>query len=159
MNKRELVKRARKAISKKKEPTDIALSFNKGLILLAQGKPTEAYHIYHQAMGRACRSDNYRAILEGIKDLRDLVTERGIQLDQGSPFLELLAGQFDLLRLLALSKNWGQELRPDIFESICIPGQKVSEEDLRKLRSILKKKRKKGSGDSGNRGHKRGENR
>jgi hypothetical protein len=159
MNKRELVKRARKAISKKKEPTDIALSFNKGLILLAEGKTAEAYHIYHQAMGRACRSDNYRAILEGIKKLRDLVTERGIQLDEDSPFLELLRGQFDLMRLLAYSKNWRQELRPDIFESICIPGQKVSEEDLRKLRSMVKKKGKKESGISGRRGRKRGKDR
>ena len=157
MNKRERVKRAKKVISKKKEPTDITLSFNKGLILLAQGKPTEAYHIYHQAMGRACRSDNYRAILEGIKNLRDLVTERGIELDQGSPFLELLGGQFDLMRLLAYSKNWGQELRPDIFESICIPGQRLSEEDLRKLRSMLKKKGKKWSDVSGSRGRKEGE--
>jgi hypothetical protein len=139
--------------------TDIISSFNKGLLLLAKGKATEAYHIYHQAMGRACRADNYRAILEGIKNLRDLVTERGIQLDQGSPFLELLGGQLDLMRLLASSKIWGQELKPDIFERICIPGQKVSEEDLRKLRSMLKKKSKKDSSESRNRGHKRGEER
>jgi hypothetical protein len=110
-------------------------------------------------MGRACKSDEYRAILEAIKDLRDFVTKRGIQLDQGSPFLELLGGQFDLMRLLAFSKNWEQELMPDIFEAICIPGQRLSEEDLRKLRSILKKKGKKTGGVSGNRGHKRGENR
>jgi intergrase/recombinase len=49
----------------------------------------------------------------------------------------------------------GQELKPDIFESICIPGQRLSEEDLRKLRSMIKKKRKKGSAGAGNRGHKR----
>lgn len=126
------------------------------LILLAQGKATEAYHVYHQAIGRACRSDNYRAILDAIKDLRDFVTKRGIQLDQGSPFLELLRGQFDLMRLLAYSKNWAQELRPDISEHICIPRQRLSEEDLRKLRSMLKKKGKKASGVSGNQGHKRG---
>lgn len=159
MNKRELVKRAKKVISKKKEPTDTALSFNKGLNLLAQGKATEAYHIYHQAMGRACRSDNYRTILEAIRDLRNFVTEKGIQLDQSSPFLELLGGQLDLMRLLAYSRIWRQELRPDIFESICIPRQKVSEEDLRKIRSMLKKKRKKGTGVSGNRGQKRGKER
>jgi hypothetical protein len=139
--------------------TEIALAFNKGLKLLAEGSEAEAYQVYHQAMGRACRSDNYRAILEGIKNLRVLVTERGIELDQGSPFLELLVGQFDLLRLLASSKTWGQELRPDIFESICIPGQRLSEEDLRKLRSMLKKKRKKGNADSGSGSHKRGEGR
>ena len=156
MKKRGLVK---KAISKKKEPPNIALSFNKGLILLAQGKAAEAYHVYHQAMGRACSSDNYRAILEGIKDLKDFVTGRGILLDHGSPFLELLGGQFDLMRLLASSKAWGQKLRPDIFESICIPGQRLSEEDMRKLRSILRKKRKKGSADSGSGNHKRGEGR
>jgi hypothetical protein len=159
MNKQGPVKKTEKTISKKNEPTDIALSFNKGLNLLAQGKEAEAYHAYHQAMGRACRSDNYRAILEGIKNLRDLVAERAIELDQGSPFLELLGGQFDLMRLLASSKNWGQELRPEIFESICIQGQRLSEEDLRKLRSLLKKKGKKGSGVSGSRGRKRGENR
>jgi hypothetical protein len=159
MNKRELVKRARTAAIKKKEPTDIALSFNKGLTLLAQGEATEAYHIYHQAMGRACKSDNYRAILEAIKNLRVLVTERSIKLDLGSPFLELLGAQFDLMRLLAYSKNWRQELRPDIFERICIPSQKVSEEDLRKLRSMLKKKGKKGSANSGSGSHKRGEGR
>jgi hypothetical protein len=138
--------------------TEIALAFNKGLKLLVQGSEAEAYQVYHKAMGRACRSDNYRAIIEGIKDLRDLVTERGIQLDQGSPFLELLEEQWDLLRLLAYSKNWRQELRPDIFERICIPGQKVSEEDLRKIRSMLKKKGKKGSGVSINRAHKPGGN-
>jgi hypothetical protein len=134
--------------------TDVVSLFNKGLNLLAEGKAAEAYHIYHQAMGRACRSDNYRAIVEGIKNLRDFVTKRDIQLAQGSPFLELLGGQFDLLRLLAYSKNWGQELRPDIFESICIPGPRLSEEDLRELRSMIKKKRKKGSAGAGNRGHK-----
>ena len=122
--------------------TELVLAFNKGLKLLAEGSEAEAYQVYHQAMGRACSSDNYRAILNGIKDLRNLVTERGIQLDQNSPFLELLGGQFDLMRLLAYSKNWGQELRPDIFESICIPGQRLSEEDLSKLRSMLKKKAK-----------------
>jgi hypothetical protein len=142
MNKRELVKRAKKVISKKNEPTDIALSFNKGMKLLAEGKEAEAYDVYYQTMERACRSDDYRAILEAIRGLRNFVTERGIQLDQGSPFLELLGGQFDLMRLLAYSKNWGQELRPDIFESICIPGQRLSEEDLSKLRSMLKKKAK-----------------
>jgi len=68
------------------------------------------------------------------------VTERGIQLDEGSPFLELLEGQWDLLRLLAYSKNWRQELGPDIFERICIQGQRLSEEDMRKLRSMLRKK-------------------
>jgi uncharacterized membrane protein len=159
MNKRELVKRARKAAIKKKEPTDIALSFNRGLILLAQGKEAEAYHVYHQTMGRASSSDNYRAILDAIKDLRDFVTKRGLQLDQGSPFLELLGGQFDLMRLLASSKIWGQELKPDIFERICIPGQRLSEEDLRKLRSMLKKKEKKESDISGRRGRKRGKHR
>jgi hypothetical protein len=159
MNKRDLVKKARKAISKKKEPPDVALLSNKAMILLAQGKAAEAYHVYHQAIGMACSSDNYRAILEAIKDLRDFVTKRGIQLEQGSPFLELLGGHLDLLRLLAYSKNWGQQLRPDIFESICVPGQRLSENDLRKLRSILKTKRKKGSGESGSRGHKRGRER
>ena len=139
--------------------TEIALAFNKGLKLLAEGSEAEAYHVYHQAIGRACRSDNYRAILEGIKNLRDLVTERGIELDQGSPFLELLGGQFDLMRLLASSKNWRQELRPDIFESICIQGQRLSEEDMRKLRSMLKKKEKKESDISGRRGRKRGKHR
>ena len=139
--------------------TEIALAFNKGLKLLAEGSEAEAYQVYHQAMGRACGSDEYRAILDGIKDLRDFVTKRGILLDQDSPFLELLEGQFDLLRLLASSKAWGQKLRPDIFESICIQGQKVSEEDLRKLRSVLKKKRKKGSADSGSGSHNRGEGR
>ena len=143
----------------KRRKIDVVSLFNKGLNLLAEGKEVEAYHVYHQTMGRACRSDNYRAILEAIKDLRDFVTERGIQIDQGSPFLELLGAQFDLMRLLAYSKNWRQELRPDIFERICIPGQKVTEEDLRKLRSMLRKKSKKGSGDSGNRGHKRGKER
>jgi hypothetical protein len=138
--------------------TEIALAFNKGLKLLAEGSEAEAYQVYHQAMGRACRSDEYRAILDGIKELRYFVTERGLQLDEGSPFLELLEGQWDLLRLLAYSKNWRQELRPDIFESICIQGQKVSEEDLRKIRSMLKKKGKKGSGVSINRGHKPGGN-
>jgi hypothetical protein len=135
---------------------DIALSFNTGLNLLAQGKAAEAYHVYHQAMGRACRSDNYRAILDAIRDLRGFVAKSGFQFDQGSPFLELLGGQFDLMRLLAYSKNWRQELRPDIFESICIQGQKLSEEDLRKLRSMLKKRGKKSSGVSGRRGRKRG---
>jgi hypothetical protein len=159
MNKRGLVKKTKKAIRKKKELQNMALSFNKGLILLAQGKAAEAYHFYHQAMGRACRSDKYRAILEGIKDLRNFVTKRGIQLDQGSPFLELLGGQFDLMRLLVSSKNWGQELRPDIFESICIQGQRLSEEDRRRLRSILKKKRKKGSCVLGSRGNNLGEDR
>ena len=139
--------------------TEIALAFNKGLKLLAEGSEAEAYHVYHQAIGRACRSDNYRAIVEGIKNLRDFVTKRDIQLAQGSPFLELLGAQFDLMRLLAYSKNWEQKLRPDIFESICIQGQKVSEEDLRKLRSVLKKKRKKGSADSGSGSHNRGEGR
>ena len=139
--------------------TDVVSLFNKGLNLLAEGKAAEAYHMYHQAMGRACRSDNYRAIVEGIKNLRDFVTKRDIQLAQGSPFLELLGAQFDLMRLLAYSKNWEQKLRPDIFESICIQGQKVSEEDLRKLRSVLKKKRKKGSADSGSGSHNRGEGR
>ena len=138
--------------------TEIALAFNKGLKLLAEGSEAEAYQVYYQAMGRACRSDEYRAILDGIKELRYFVTERGIQLDQGSPFLELLEGRWDLLKLLAYSKNWRQELRPDIFERICIPGQKVSEEGLRKIRSMLKKKRKKGSGVSINRGHKPGGN-
>lgn len=159
MNKRDLVKKATKATSREKEPPEIALAFNKGLILVAQGKVTEADHIYHQAIGRACKSYNFRAILEAIKDLRGFVTKRGIHLDQGSPFLELLVGQFDLMRLLASSKTWGQELRPDIFESICIQGQRLSEEDLRKLRSMIKKKREKGSAESGNRGHKGGENR
>ena len=139
--------------------TDIASSFNKGMKLLAEGKEAEAYDVYYQTMGRACKSDNYRAILEGIKNLRDLVTERGIELDQGSPFLELLGGQFDLMRLLASSKNWRQELRPDIFESICIQGQRLSEEDMRKLRSMLKKKEKKESDISGRRGRKRGKHR
>ena len=138
--------------------TDIAWSFNKGMKLLAEGKEAEAYDVYYQTMGRACKSDEYRAILEATKDLRNFVAERGIQLDQGSPFLELLGVQFDLMRLLAYSKNWGQELRPDIFESICIPGQKVSEEDLRKIRSMLRKKSKKRSGVSGKRAHKRGGN-
>jgi len=138
--------------------TDIALSFNKGMKLLAEGKEAEAYDVYYQTMGRACKSDEYRAILEAIKDLWDFVAERGIQLDQNSPFLELLGGQFDLLRLLAYSKTWRQELRPDIFESICIRGQKVSEEDLRKIHSMLRKKSKKGSGVSGNRAHKPGGN-
>ena len=154
MNKRGPVKKATKAISREKEPPDIASLFNKGLKLLAEGKEAEAYHICHQAMARACRADNYRAILEGIKDLREFVTERGLRLAQGSPFLELLGGQFDLMRLLAFSKNWGQELRPDIFEAICIPGQRLSEQDLRKLRSMLKKKEKKESDISGRRGRK-----
>ena len=138
--------------------TDVVSLFNQGLNLLAEGKAAEAYHIYHQAMGRACRSDNYRAIVEGIKNLRDFVTKRDIQLAQGSPFLELLGGQFDLMRLLAYSENWKQELRPHIFESICMPGQKVSREELRKIRSMLRKKSKKGSGVSGNRAHKPGGN-
>ena len=125
--------------------TDIASSFNKGMKLLAEGKAAEAYHVYYQAMGRACNSDNYRAILEGIKDLRDFVTKRGIQVDQESPFLELLEGEFDLPRLLTSSKIWGQAMKPEIFTRICVQGQKVSEEDLRKVRSILKKKVKKGS--------------
>jgi hypothetical protein len=158
MNRRSQVKKTTKAISKKKETREIVLSFNKGLNLLAEAKEFNAYKVYHEAIGRACNSDNYRAILEGIKNLRDYVTKRGIQLDQSSPFLELLGGQLDLMRLLAYSKNWGQELRSDIFESICIPGQKVSEEDLRKIRSMLKKKGKKGSGVSINRGHKPGGN-
>lgn len=136
--------------------TDIALSFNKGMKLLAEGKEAEAYDVYYETMGRACKSDEYRAILEAIKDLRDFVAERGIQLDQGSPFLELVERQFDLMRLLAYSENWKQELRFDIFESICMPGQKVSKEDLKKLPSMLRKKSKKGSGVSGKRAHKRG---
>ena len=136
--------------------TEIALAFNKGLKLLAEGSEAEAYQVYYQAMGRACRSDEYRAILDGIKELRYFVTERGIQLDQGSPFLELLEGQWDLLRLLAYSTNWRQELRPDIFEAICIPGQRLSEEDLRRQRSMLKKKGKKGSGISGSGCYQRG---
>jgi tetratricopeptide (TPR) repeat protein len=128
-----------------KEPPDAILSFNKGLILFAQGKAAEAYKVYHQAIGKACNSDNYRAILEGIKDLSDFVAKRGIQVDQESPFLELLRGQFDLMRLLASSKNWAQELKPEIFEKICIQGQRVSEEDLRKMRSTLKKRAKRAS--------------
>jgi hypothetical protein len=138
--------------------TDIASSFNKGMKLLAEGKEAEAYDVYYQTMGRACKSDEYRAILGAIKDLRDFVAERGIQLDQGSPFLELVEGQFDLMRLLAYSENWKQELRPDIFESICMPGQKISKEDLRKIGSMLRKKSKKRSGVSGKRAHKRGGN-
>ena len=47
------------AISLKEAP-DIILSFNKGLILLAQGKAAEAYDVYRSAMARACGSDNYR---------------------------------------------------------------------------------------------------
>jgi hypothetical protein len=136
--------------------TDIALSFKKGLNLLAEGNGSKAYEVYYQAMGRACKSDEYRAILDAIKDLMNFLTEKGIQLEQASPFLELVEGQFDLMRLLAYSENWKQELRPDIFEAICIPGQRLSEQDLRKLRSMLKKKEKKESGISGNRGHKRG---
>jgi tetratricopeptide (TPR) repeat protein len=132
------------AISLKEAP-DIILSFNKGLILLAQGKAGEAYEVYHQAMAKACSSDNFQAIIEGIGDLRDFVTKRGIRIDQGSPFLELLAGEFDLLKLLVSSKNWGQEIKPEIFQKICIQGQRVSEEDLRTLRAALKKKVKKGS--------------
>jgi hypothetical protein len=138
--------------------TDITLSFKKGLNLLAEGNGSKAYEVYYQAVGRACKSEEYRAILEAIKDLRDFVAERGIQLDQGSPFLELVEGQFDLMRLLAYSENWKQELRSDIFESICMPAQKVSKEDLRKIRSMLRKKSKKGSGVSGKRAHKRGGN-
>jgi len=73
------------------------------------------------------------------------VAKRGIQIDQGSPFLELLGEEWDVLKLLASSKSWGQEMKPEIYESICIQGQKVSEEDLRKLRSTPKKKVKKRS--------------
>ena len=126
-----------------KKPPDIISSFNKGLILLAQGKAAKAYEVYHQAVGRACRSDNYRTILEAILVLRGFVARKGIQVDQGSPLLELLGGEFDLLRLLASSKTWGQDLKPEIYDRICIQGQKVSEEDLRNLRSTPKKKAKK----------------
>jgi hypothetical protein len=130
------------AISLKEAP-DIILSFNKGLILLAQGKAAEAYDVYRSAMARACGSDNYRAIIEGIGDLRDFVTKRGIQIEQESPFLELLGREFDLMRLLASSKNWGQDIKPELFETICMQGQRLSEKDLREIRSTLKKKTRK----------------
>jgi tetratricopeptide (TPR) repeat protein len=132
------------AISLKEAP-DIILSFNKGLILLAQGKAAEAYDVYRSAMARACGSDNYRAIIEGIGDLRDFVTKRGIQIEQESPFLELLGREFDLMRLLASSKNWGQDIKPELFETICMQGQRLSEKELREIRSTLKKKTRKAS--------------
>jgi hypothetical protein len=96
--------------------TAIASSFNKGLELLAEGKEVEAYDVYYQAMRKACRSGNHRAIPEGTEDLRDLVAKRSIQLDRGFPFLELLGRDFDLLRLLVSSKHWGQELNPEFLK-------------------------------------------
>jgi len=81
-------------------------------------------------------------IVEGIQDLREFATKRGIEVKQRSPFFELVGEELDLLKLLTASRHWWQEMKPEFFETICIQDQRLSEKDLRELRSSLKKKAK-----------------
>jgi len=75
-----------------KEFADLALSFNKGLILLAQGNLQEAEAVYDRAFARARALDNYGAIQEAVREANDFISQRGLQLDRGSRLFKLLQG-------------------------------------------------------------------
>jgi tetratricopeptide (TPR) repeat protein len=81
---------------KLKESPEIVLFFNKGLILLAQGKEDEANFIYEQAIEKATDLENFQAILEAKGDIRDFITKKGIEIDEASSWFKLLNGDFDI---------------------------------------------------------------
>jgi tetratricopeptide (TPR) repeat protein len=78
-----------------KEFPDLALLFNKGLILLAQGKVQEAEAVYDRTLTRARALDNFGAIRDAAREASELVSEKGLRLDNGSPILKLLGGRRD----------------------------------------------------------------
>jgi tetratricopeptide (TPR) repeat protein len=75
-----------------KEFADLELSFNEGMILLAQGNLQEAEAVYDRAFARARALDNYGAIQEAVREANDFISQRGLQLDRGSRLFKLLQG-------------------------------------------------------------------
>jgi tetratricopeptide (TPR) repeat protein len=81
---------------KLKESPSISLFFNKGLILLAQGKEAEADVICNDAIEKACSLENPKVILEAKKDIDDFIAKKGIEIDEESYWFKLLKGDYDI---------------------------------------------------------------
>ena len=79
------------AIEMRKHP-DLVLFFNKGLILLAQGRMAEADAAYSQAIGQAELPKDKKVIGEARHDLEELLSRKGMQLDEASVAYSLLKG-------------------------------------------------------------------
>jgi tetratricopeptide (TPR) repeat protein len=78
-----------KAIQVGEDP-DVALDFNKALILLAQGKANEANAACNQAIVRASVLGKNKDTLAAAKEAEDFIAKRGIAVEPGSAFFKLL---------------------------------------------------------------------
>jgi len=75
-----------------KEYPDLALTFNKGLILLALGDARGADAVYDQAVKRAKALDNYQAIADAVREAENFIARKGIHVDKASTLFKLLEG-------------------------------------------------------------------
>lgn len=78
-----------------REFPDIALPLNKGLALLMQGKSREANAVFDEVIKRAAIPENYRALLQAIRDIKDYISKKGVQVEKGSTLFKLLEGQLE----------------------------------------------------------------
>lgn len=78
-----------------REFPDIALPLNKGLALLMQGKSREANAVFDEVIRRAAIPENYRALLQAIRDIKAYISRKGVQVDRESPLFKLLEGQLE----------------------------------------------------------------
>jgi tetratricopeptide (TPR) repeat protein len=76
-----------------KEFPDLGLSFNRGLILLAQGKVQDAEEVYDRALARARALDDFGAIRDAAREASDLISSKGIRLQEDSRILKLIRGK------------------------------------------------------------------